>query len=241
MTVVSYLLLILSVFIGSALAFWLKDMTEQYLKLGLAFSGAFLLGITVLHLLPGIYTGDNHMIGIWILLGFLIQLFLEFLSGGLEHGHVHAHNHHVNSFLLQVMVGLIIHSFIEGLPLDNYQELHAGHNHGPGALLYGIVLHKIPAAFALTLFMIQSKLSKGLTFLILFIFAMASPLGSFVGSLIELNEQGLQILLAVVVGSFLHIATVILFENEDEHHHKFSWSKFLVILLGFGIAIGASV
>ena len=241
MTLLSYFLLIFSVFIGAGLAYWLKDMTEKYLKLGLAFSGAFLLGITVLHLLPGIYTGHNHMVGIWILVGFLIQLFLEFLSGGLEHGHVHAHNHHVNSFLIQVMVGLIIHSFIEGLPLDNYEQLHAGHDHGEGVLLYGIVLHKIPAAFALTLFMLQSKLSKGLTFLILFVFAMASPLGSFVGSLIELNEEGLKILLAVVVGSFLHIATVILFENEDEHHHKFSWSKFVVILVGFGISIVASL
>lgn len=233
----NYFLLIFSVLLGAGLAYLVRDMSQKYFVLALAFSGAFLLGITVLHLLPGIFKQADHQVGIWILVGFLIQLILEFFSGGLEHGHIHSHEHNATSYLIQILFGLCIHSFMEGLPLDLYSSLHEGHDHGDSALLFGIVLHKIPAAFALALFIIQSKLKKIISIGALLLFAFSSPLGAFVGSILPLDEKLLNILLAIVVGSFLHIATVILFENEDKHHHKFSWSKLIFILLGFGIAI----
>ncbi len=236
MEILSYFLLLLAVLIGAGVAYAVRGVNQKYFVLSLAFSGAFLLGITVLHLLPGIFKGDNHQIGIWILVGFIIQLVLEFFSGGLEHGHIHAHEHNANSYLIQILFGLCIHSFIEGLPLDSYANLHAGHNHSGSVLLFGIVLHKVPAAFALTLFIIQSKLKKSISLLALALFAFSSPIGAFVGSLMPLSESILNILLAVVVGSFLHIATVILFENEDMHHHKFSWGKLISILIGFLVA-----
>lgn len=236
MDILNYTLLFFAVFIGAGIAFLVRNMNQKYFVLALAFSGAFLLGITVLHLLPGIYHHGDQKMGVWILVGFLIQLVLEYFSGGLEHGHVHAHEHNVKSYLIQILFGLCIHSFIEGLPLDIYANLHAGHDHGDSALLFGIVLHKIPAAFALTLFIIQSKLNKTVTGLALLLFAISSPLGALFGSILPLSEGLLNILIAVVVGSFLHIATVILFENEDKHHHKFSWEKLIFILIGFGVA-----
>lgn len=236
-----YILLVLSVVAGAILAQTLRRFTSANLNFGLAFGGAYLLGISVLHLLPEIYSIGNDGIGIWILVGFLLQLFLEFLSGGLEHGHVHDHAHNERNYLLQILLGLCIHSFIEGLPLERYesfhQHAHGGDEHQAMHLVYAIMLHKIPAAFALTIFILKSSYSRGKAILVLSIFALASPIGAFVGSMMEISSTNMSILLAIVVGSFLHIATVILFENEDQHHHKFSWGKLIFILLGLGLAL----
>ena len=236
-----YLLLILSVAVGALLAHSLRRFTSTNLNYGLAFGGAYLLGITVLHLLPEIYSIGKAGIGIRILAGFLLQLFLEFMSGGLEHGHVHDHVHNEPNYLLQILLGLCIHSFIEGLPLERYesfhQHAHGGEEHQAMHLIYAILLHKIPAAFALTIFILQSNYNRSKAIFVLSIFALSSPVGAFVGSMLEISAANMSILLAVVVGSFLHIATIILFENEHKHHHKFSWRKLIFLLLGFGFAL----
>lgn len=238
-----YILLILSVVVGAVLAQSLRRFASAHLNFGLAFGGAYLLGISVLHLLPEIYSigHSNTSVGIWILVGFLVQLFLEYLSGGLEHGHVHDHVHNERNYLLQILLGLCIHSFIEGLPLERYesfhQHAHGGEDHQGMHLVYAIMLHKIPAAFALTIFILKSEYSRNKTILVLSIFALSSPIGAFIGSMLDISIANMSILLAIVVGSFLHIATVILFENEDQHHHKFSWGKLIFILLGFGLAL----
>jgi len=236
-----YIYLILAVAIGAGLGFGLRRFTTANLNYGLAFGGAYLLGISVLHLLPEIYQTASAGIGVYILIGFILQLVLEFLSGGLEHGHVHDHSHTEPNYLLQILLGLCIHSFIEGLPLARYEsfhhEFHGEQSHSAMHFIYAIMLHKIPAAFALTIFIIKSSFTKFKAFLVLGLFAISSPLGALVGNILDLDSINMSILLAIVVGSFLHIATVILFENEDVHHHQFSWRKLVFILLGFGLSL----
>ena len=236
-----HILLILAVLIGAGLAYGLRRFTKANLNYGLAFGGAYLLGISVLHLLPEIYKVGDSGIGIWILAGFLIQLILEFMSGGLEHGHVHDHAHEESNYLLQVLIGLCIHSIIEGLPLARYESFHQQASeslHGNALhFVYAIMLHKIPASFALTIFIIQSNYSKAKAGIVIAIFALSSPLGAIIGQMLEISMPHMSILLAIVVGSFLHIATVILFENEDQHHHRFEWRKLIFILFGLGLSI----
>ncbi len=236
-----YVLLILSVVIGASLAYGLRKFTSANLSYGLAFGGAFLLGISVLHLLPEIYAVGKGSVGIWILVGFILQLVLEYLSGGLEHGHVHDHVHNEPNYLLQILIGLCIHSIIEGLPLERYESFHThvheGHHHTPMYFAYAIMLHKIPAAFALTIFILNSKYSKLKSILVISVFALSSPLGALIGNFAEISMAQMSILLAIVVGSFLHIATVILFEHDDRHHHHFQWKKLIFILIGFGLSL----
>ena len=64
----NYLLLILSVLIGVSLVFVVKP-NNKIVRLLLAFSGAYLLSVTVLHLLPEVYTtgNDYKRVGIFIL------------------------------------------------------------------------------------------------------------------------------------------------------------------------------
>ena len=88
-----YLLPLFSVLFGYAFALFIKPKTKTNLKLLLAFSGSFLLSLTVMHLLPELYVDKNQSIGLFIMLGILFQIVLEFFSKGAEHGHVHGHGH----------------------------------------------------------------------------------------------------------------------------------------------------
>ena len=86
-----YFLPFLAVVIGVVIAYVVKPNSPKGMKLILAFSGAFLLGVLVLEMLPHVYQSDNHQTGIWILLGIILQILLEFFSKGAEHGHTHYH------------------------------------------------------------------------------------------------------------------------------------------------------
>lgn len=235
-----YILLFLSVLLGGGLGLYFKYENDKRLRLLLSFSGAYVLGITVLHILPSVYHSNLVTTGYWLLGGFFIQLLLEQLSQGVEHGHIHAHKNASTLFAYQVLLGLCLHAFMEGLPLSNYELLH--HQHGEADtdfnhLLYGIVLHKLPAAFALSVLLLKSGMKPVFTITCIVIFSSMSPLGAFVSEQLTPNTTVLQNALALVAGSFLHISTTILFESDSSHHHRISWAKLGVIIIGLGAAL----
>lgn len=226
--------LLVSVASGGLIVLLLERKNQQQLiKLSLAFSGGFLLAIAFTHFLPELYHEHATSIGIWILVGFLVQLFLEYFSGGIEHGHIHVHTHRKIPYAL--LFSLSVHSFIEGIPLAGFghHEGHAGHHHE--SLLLGIVLHQLPVAIALMTLLRQSHLSLRLSWLLLSIFGMMTPMGMFLGWLMESGGEFayMDLLLAVVVGMFLHISTTIIFETSE--NHKFNLAKLTAILLGVGL------
>jgi zinc and cadmium transporter len=229
-----YLFLFLSVIV-SGLSVLFVNISGKNLKLLLSFSGAFLFAISMLHLIPEIYSSGTANIGVYILIGFFAQILLEFFSEGIEHGHIHIHKHdHAHSaFPYAMMIGLSIHSFLEGMPLANGTT--SSHN----SLLTGIILHNIPIAVALMTMLLQSHISKQQAIMWLVVFALITPLGSFTSYAIGQNMiGGLSVyfdrIMAVVVGIFLHISTTILFESSE--NHRFNLIKFVVILLGASLA-----
>jgi zinc transporter ZupT len=239
MTIAQYLLLFGSVLVGGGIGFRLPYSSSTNLKLVLAFSGSFLLGIAVLHLMPSVYLELKSQAGLWILLGFFIQLGLEQFSNGVEHGHIHSKGHTPRGFAVQVMVGLCLHAFMEGMPLSGYQGLHNPENpdHAQNHLLYGIVLHKAPAAFALVVLLLSSQFRKRTVLLCLLCFAVMSPAGALLTQLANVNQESFSLLLAMVIGSFLHIATTILFESGERLDHSISRRKMLAILAGLGFSL----
>lgn len=234
MNYLMYILLFLSVIVsGSSVLF--INISSKNLKLILSFSGAFLFAISVLHLIPEIYEAGTENIGLYILIGFFAQILLEFFSEGIEHGHIHVHKHdhakHV--FPYAMMIGLSIHSFLEGMPLANLE------NDAHRSLLTGIILHNIPIAMALMTMLLQSHISKKQAIMWLIVFALVTPLGTFTSYAIGENMVGglsmyFDRIMAVVVGIFLHISTTILFESSE--NHRFNLLKFIVILAGAAFA-----
>lgn len=217
----------------------LERPVKNSINFFLIFSGAFLLGITILKLIPHVFEIAAKP-AIFILLGFLIQLGLESLSKGIEHGHLHLAERS-RQFPWTITLGLAIHAFIEGLPLSHAFDMQSGVNN---ALFFGILIHKIPAAFVLLAVASSYGFSRFQAFSLLAIFALMTPLGTLASKGLlaqpDLHENAyLKGILGVVVGAFLHISTTILFEAQDKH--QFTAPQILAVLLGLGISLFALI
>jgi zinc and cadmium transporter len=236
MTFFALLILFIAVFAAGMLFFVFKKTDPLYLKLSLAFTGAYLFAISMIDLIPGVFETKGVNVGYYILLGFFIQLMLEYFSRGIEHGHIHVHNHtKENHFPLAMMAGLCIHSFLEGMPLSATFK-----NSNNNTLLAGILLHHLPVAFALVSMLSLSGLSRVIVILNLGIFAMMAPAGAIFSNILGHTESyNLALyfnnIMAVVIGIFLHISTTILFESSNDH--RFNLYKLAVIILGGSAAV----
>lgn len=233
--------LLLAVVCGGLLVQVLEKRNQKkIIKLSLAFSGGFLLAIAFTHFLPELYRENELQTGIWILVGFLVQLFLEYFSGGIEHGHIHVQENKQIPYMM--LLSLSVHSFIEGIPLAGVENSSHHHDHIIGdhheSLLIGIILHQLPVAIALMTLLRKSKIALGKSWLLLMVFGIMTPLGMFSGLVIDQAETSayMDILLSIVVGMFLHISTTIIFETNE--NHRFNLSKLVAILLGVGLSFG---
>jgi zinc transporter ZupT len=218
----NYLLPLLSVLLGYIIALFLKPKSKTNLKLLLAFSGSFLLSLTVMHLLPEVYESHDHNIGVFIMLGILFQIILEFFSKGAEHGHVHGHAK-INQIPWLLFISLCIHAFLEGFPVSHHHDL-----------ALGIAIHHFPIAIILTTFFINATLSRNAIFFFMITFAVMTPLGTVVSDFIpQLNDYYTQIT-AVVIGILFHISSTIIFESSEGH--KFNIAKVSMIVIGIVLA-----
>jgi zinc transporter ZupT len=239
----------------SGLAIYLvpKSKSTNY-KLLLVFAGSYLFAITVIHILPELYSQNTglELIGLFVLAGFFLQQLLEYFTSGIEHGHMHTHephdhdvHHHVHHHsehqkaisALVLLAALCIHAFLEGSILA--QPPNTGAIYDVNAILLGIALHRAPAAFALMTvlaFQLHSK-RKALPYLIGF--SLAAPIGLLLSTYLADNEiistTFLIYLYALVCGNFLHISTTIVFESSPEH--RFNAKKLAVALFGALIAV----
>ena len=228
MTILDYIILLSSVFVGALIAFYIKNISQKNTKLLISFSGAYLFSITVLHLIPETFAGEhNHSIGLFILIGFFIQIILEQFSKGVEHGHSHISG----SIPISILIGLSVHSFIEGMPLGNPHH----HSHMHSSLLSAIALHKVPVSIVITHMLIESKMSKVKIILLISVFALTTPLGTLFSQYISNISNYYREIMAIVIGMFLHISTTILFESSEGHH--FNSRKAIAIILGSSIAL----
>ncbi|RKR07068.1 hypothetical protein CLV91_3052 [Maribacter vaceletii] len=219
----TYILPILGVLLSFLFVYFVKPQKKENFKLLLAFSGAFLLALTLFELFPEVYEHTNSKtVGLFVMLGILFQIFLEFFSKGAEHGHVHVKND-TKKFPWLLFISLSIHSILEGVPIE--------HNH---TMLYGILIHKIPIAIILSIFLLGSKLKLTSSIFFISLFAIMTPIGSYISANFELAPKYFAMLNALVIGIFLHISTVILFESSEGH--KFNLRKLAVIIVGIIIA-----
>ncbi|MDC0386672.1 ZIP family metal transporter, partial [Flavobacteriaceae bacterium] len=150
-----------------------------------------------------------------------LQILLEYLSQGAEHGHAHIKENKGLPWLLLLSLG--VHAFIEGLPLSNQNEL-----------LWGIFIHKIPIGMVVFFLVWETRVSSITKVSTLVLFAIMSPLGNLINDTIPALQVWQLQITSVVIGMLLHIATTILFESNQGH--AFNLRKLLTILLAFGLS-----
>ena len=258
-----YFILLSSIFAGALTVIRFRLEERTYVKLFNAFTGAYLLSITFLHLLPELYehgatesqTG-HYLIGALILVGFFVQIVLDSFSQGVEHGHAlevtngHGHDDH--------------HGHSHGL------GEHHHHDHGPGlaaaafpmGVLMGLCLHAFVEAMALgdaqthhdpasrQMLLWSIVLHNYPVSIVLLVMLLRSGLGrrkalGYLGLFAVMAPVGMALssftdlahhtreLTAIVIGIFMHIATTILFESSDGH--RFNLAKVVAIVAGVGL------
>ncbi|WP_370392138.1 ZIP family metal transporter [uncultured Winogradskyella sp.] len=214
-----YLFPVYAVILGIGIALLTKKQKSNGTKLLLSFSGAFLMALTLFDLLPEVYGHiEAKLAGLFIMLGILLQIILELFSKGAEHGHVHMHDTD-NKFPWLLFISLCIHSFLEGFPIHQHNDM-----------VYGVFVHKIPIATLITAFLINSGFSTFKIGAFLLVFATMTPLGTYVSNSTALSAETISLVNATVIGIFLHISTTILFESGEGH--KFNLTKLVAICLG---------
>jgi|SRR5690554_29295 len=218
----NYILLFLAVVTGYIVARILQKKDLKNMEVFMAFSGAFLLSITVFELLPHVFESPSKSIGVYIMLGILLQIFLEFFSKGAEHGHIHLHSENKH-FPWILFLSLSIHAFMEGFPISEHNNL-----------LAAIIIHKVPVAIILSFFFISAEYKLSTTLFFLFFFALMTPLGSYISTHYDLVHQYETQITSVVIGIFLHVSTTILFESSK--NHKFNLSKMTAVIVAITIA-----
>ena len=222
-----YLLPLLAVLLGSfAVVFFSEKDIQRSSQLTLAFSGAFLLSITVFDLLPDVFIDnylkskyDTKLIGLMIMLGILFQVILEFFSKGAEHGHTQKKD---NNFPVVLLASLCLHAFIEGFSIELNNNI-----------LYGIFVHKIPIAFIITVSLLNSKVTKYKIILFILIFSIMTPLGTYISNNNDIIQIISNLVNSFVIGLLLHVSTTILFESSEGH--KFNIVK--ITLISFAILL----
>lgn len=249
---ISILILFVVALIAGLVAFYIPKINTSQYKLWLVFAGAYLFSITLVHILPDLFISAKQpaLLGVCVLIGFFLQQGLEYLSSGVEHGHLHVHEHspagqagkhHQEFSAIAVLAALCVHALLEGGLLAHGQAAH--HQHRGNTLLWGILLHKAPEAFALMSVLVCDVKSKTKAVIMLVIFSLASPFGLYLSSYLVANQfltsEAFAILLAVVTGNFLHISTTIVFESSVDH--KFNIKKMAVAVLAASIAVIAEL
>ena len=233
-----YLVLLSSIALGAITVLWFRLHEPRQIRLLNAFTGAYLLSLTLLHLLPELYRGHigagakYHLtIGALILVGFYVQVALDVISMGVEHGHSHPLR---GRMPIGVVSGLCLHAFVEAMALGD-----ANQHHDPASrrlLLVSIVVHNFPVSIALLGMLLQSGMRRGASLGMLVLFAAMAPLGMFISAHTGLAAYSRE-LMAVVIGIFMHISTTILFEASDAH--RFNVAKLGAITIGTALGVAS--
>lgn len=240
----AYFITFFSVILGYLIALVVKPKSPKHLKLFLTFSGALLLSLTVMHLMPQVFVEDAHahahhdhdhdhehghfhfsMMGLLMMLGVLFQVILEFFSRGSEHGHVHHGESFADSTPWALFISLCLHAFFEGMPISN--------NHH---FAFGIGIHHLPVAIILTTFFYKSGMKPTKIFIFMLIFALMTPIGIWFSDIQEWTKPYFRHITAFVIGILLHISSTIIFE--DGQNHRFNFGKILAICTGIVLALG---
>ena len=225
-----YLVLFLVSFVSGSLIFIKQLKLKSKISFLLSFSGAYLLGICFLHLIPELFESGSESVSFYLLIGFFLQLILDYFSGGIEHGHTHVNIKKIGQFPYLVFLSLGLHAFLESFPLTELNlEMESN------SYLLGLLLHKVPIAIILASLLLAYKLKNIQILIAIVIFSLMAPFGALIGSSFTSDTEVYQQFLAVSIGIILHLSTTILLEVNEEHH--ISIKKLIPIILGVMLAL----
>lgn len=155
----------------------------------------------------------HTLIGVSLSLGFVFMLFVDQLSSGHSHGAPDS-NSNGRSSKLTATIGLVVHAAADGIALG--AAATTSRADVEMIIFFAIMLHKAPAAFGLTTFLLSENYERNRIRKHLLAFSIAAPVGAiltFYGLsqagkdvLTNINATGITMLFSA--GTFLYVATV---------------------------------
>lgn len=235
----AYSALFLSSMLSGVLLF-VVGRKERILKYVSIFGASFLFAVCFVHMLPEALGHSFHAhahvhggglsAGMFVLLGFLLQLFLEFISKGAEHGHLHddnrrfSHNEYLSA--LMMLLGVCIHAFLEGFAFVSDGRFNY-------SLLSGVIIHNIPISMIIVASFMKVCTSRFMPFVYLAVFAMMGVLGSLFASSLAFLQDCQPYVLCFVVGILMHVSITTLFDSSESHQYNFI--RFTIVVAAFAL------
>lgn len=209
-----------------------KKWDDEPLHLFVSYGAGIFLGVVFLHFIPDSLSDvESSSVPAMLLVGFLLIFFVEkfFLTRG-DGGVVHEHK----AIAITVLLGLTIHSLIEGMGLallNLNQEFGA-------VLFYSILAHNVPAAISLVSLFLLARVSLKTVVGSLLVFSIGTPGAAILSSFLFTsgNQLFVQHLSALTAGSLLYVATGELLP-EVFHTRANKWFKFSLLILGIATIV----
>lgn len=182
--------------IGGIIVCLRKNWSEKSLYAMVSAGGGLLLSITILDLFPHSIAGSDHSLMPFVLVGFALLFTLEIVG---------KKKSRLGSNVIGVLLGFIIHAYVEGLSLMASFQLNAKLGI---SLLIALVLHKIPDGITVASLLLAATKSRAMAVLGSAALGLATLLGAIsmgVGERwLPLNWSNM--VLAITTGVFLYVS-----------------------------------
>jgi ZIP family zinc transporter/zinc and cadmium transporter len=207
---------------GASIVLMFHKWSEKNSFLIINFAAGVMLSLAFTHLIPeGLELNSRTMV--YVLLGFLIMFFLQFVI--LFHPcHDEECSKHTG---VTSIVGLSLHSIIDGLIIAVGFEV----NNSIGILTtIAILLHKLPDGITISGILLHNSVSKKKIFNFSLLTACFTPIGTISGILLFKNmaTSVLGALLGVTAGSFIFLSASDLIP--ETHKCKNRFASFMLFI-----------
>ncbi len=203
----------LATVLGAFLGLILKNFTQKFSKIFLAFAGGIMLSASIFGLiLPSLEYGGNYSLIITVLGIFVGALCLNLIDKATPHLHkmigvdIEEHKSSNLNKVLLFVIAIAIHNFPEGIA--------AGVGFGLDDQTYGILiaisiaLQNIPEGMVIIAPMINSGVSKKKTFIIASLTGLIEVVGTFIGYFaVKIASIILPFALAFAGGTMLYVVS----------------------------------
>lgn len=232
MNLSSYLLAIFLITLACGILPLLLPRSRELLSPAVAFAAGLLTGSALFHLLPESMKIVGPQTGWPLLLGFAIfylpQKFM--MTHPCEEEDCDFHKLGILAF-----IGISFHAMVDGISIGAAYRLPDAIN----IVAAAVTFHKIPAAVALSFLLLASGMERGRITVLIFIFALAAPVGAITTKLFLLQggQTWMGWALGISAGNFLAIAGGDLFRHIHERDQFGSAKKIAFIVFGFAVSL----
>ncbi|KRZ83700.1 Zinc transporter ZIP9 [Trichinella sp. T8] len=159
------------------------------------------------------FEGKSRIIGVTLLYGFLFMFLIEHITERYTHGNDRGRVRIHHGWM--ATIGLIVHSATDGIALGAAAFADSSVTF---IIFLAVLLHKAPAAFGLSTYLLNEGFEKSKIRKLLIIFSSSAPLATLltfagisqaqIGHSANSSSNVIGILLLISAGSFLFVATV---------------------------------